>query len=380
MILNDQISNNNSDNDASGGGILDAILETEHAHALADFNPEDSASELLALLRDREREILAMRYGLKSYPQHTLEGIGKKLGLTRERVRQVEKESLRRLRAQTHPETVKRSAEIIKRIIEDHGGIFAEHALADHLLVADKSEKKINAMLFLLELFDEFNNLPESSNFHRAWHIGGFDFKKLDLFHETVISHFKQAGEPKDLETLKSFFASHENFADHKEYFQDKVVENLLRIIKQISSNPFGHYGLVTWRVIKPRDVGDKAYLVLKHYGKPEHYTKITEKINEHVFDDRTAYKETVHNELIMDTRFVLVGRGIYALTEWGYQKGVVTDVIKAVLAEFGEPITRNKIIDEVMKRRIVKRNTILVGLANKKHFRKIGKDKFSLV
>src|SRR5690606_25884944 len=122
-----------------------------------------------------------------------------------------------------------------------------------------------------------------------------------------------------------------------------------------------------------------KAYLVLKHHGKPEHYSAITKMINEHRFDSRTAYQETVHNELIKDDRFVLIGRGIYALTEWGYKKGVVADVIREVLSESNSPLSRDEIIAEVMKRRQVKRNTILVGLSNKKFFQKIGKDKYTL-
>ena len=125
--------------------------------------------------------------------------------------------------------------------------------------------------------------------------------------------------------------------------------------------------------------MGDKAYLVLKHHGKPEHYSAITKMINENKFDERSAYQETVHNELIKDDRFVLVGRGIYALSEWGFKKGVVADVIREILKSAGKPLSRDEIINEVLKRRQVKRNTILVGLSNRKNFQKVGKDKYLL-
>jgi len=68
--------------------------------------PEDSVeislrSEALALalnsLPERERQVLVLRYGLVDEEPKTLEEIGKRLGLTRERVRQIELESLRRL-------------------------------------------------------------------------------------------------------------------------------------------------------------------------------------------------------------------------------------------------------------------------------------------
>jgi len=117
----------------------------------------------------------------------------------------------------------------------------------------------------------------------------------------------------------------------------------------------------------------------MKNHGKPEHYSAITEMINKAHFDDRTAYKETVHNELIKDSRFILIGRGIYALSEWGFKPGVVSDVIVEVLQASGQPMSRDKIIEEVLKRRVVKKNTILVGLSNKKLFKKVGKNLYAL-
>jgi len=75
----------------------------------------------------------------------------------------------------------------------------------------------------------------------------------------------------------------------------------------------------------------------------------------------------------------VLVGRGIYALVDWGYKKGLVADIIKEILAASSEPMDRGKLVEEVLKQRVVRRNTILVGLANKQLFRKIGKNKYTL-
>jgi hypothetical protein len=68
--------------------------------------------------------------------------------------------------------------------------------------------------------------------------------------------------------------------------------------------------------------------------------------------------------------RFVLVGRGIYALSEWGYKTGVVRDVIKEMIKKNG-PMSKEDIIDQVMKERYLKKNTILVNLQNTKYFKK---------
>jgi len=54
-------------------------------------------AQALGTLTDRERDVVVMRYGLADAEPQTLEEIGRRLGLTRERVRQIELESLRRL-------------------------------------------------------------------------------------------------------------------------------------------------------------------------------------------------------------------------------------------------------------------------------------------
>ena len=58
---------------------------------------QPGAAQALAALAEREREVLVLRYGLDDHEPKTLEEIGRRLGLTRERVRQIEVEALRRL-------------------------------------------------------------------------------------------------------------------------------------------------------------------------------------------------------------------------------------------------------------------------------------------
>jgi RNA polymerase primary sigma factor len=53
---------------------------------------------MLELLPHREALVLRLRYGLESGKVHTLKEIGEKMGITRERVRQIEAQALRRLR------------------------------------------------------------------------------------------------------------------------------------------------------------------------------------------------------------------------------------------------------------------------------------------
>jgi DNA-directed RNA polymerase delta subunit len=80
--------------------------------------------------------------------------------------------------------------------------------------------------------------------------------------------------------------------------------------------------------------VRDFAYLAVKKHGSPLHFREVASLI-EKMFN-RAAHVATTHNELIKDPRFVLVGRGMYALREWGYTQGVVRDVIREALRKQG--------------------------------------------
>jgi hypothetical protein len=73
------------------------------------------------------------------------------------------------------------------------------------------------------------------------------------------------------------------------------------------------------------------------------------------------------------------VGRGIYALTEWGYKPGVVTDVIKEVLTEAKAPLSKEEIIERVLAKRMVKRSTVILALMNKDTFKKISSGEYTI-
>ena len=95
---------------------LEKPMDEENDRELGDLIPDDDGNDpeewatdvllgddvrvALEELPPREREALELRYGLKSGKPHTLEAIGKHLGVTRERARQLEAQALRRLR---HP-------------------------------------------------------------------------------------------------------------------------------------------------------------------------------------------------------------------------------------------------------------------------------------
>lgn len=358
--------------------ILDAIIGSQTQSNLVKFEPAALVSQLLNSLKERDREIVGKRFGLNSMELETLEAIGKKHDLTRERVRQIEKDSINQLKKSKNKD-LEQAIELIFETINEHGNIMSEEFLIQTMLVGKEDDRSRAALKFLLCLSEQFLNMKETSEFWNSWYVAGFDSSRLEQVVAELITILKKHGKVINQDDLFVHFTLSEFYKVHQVELTERVFRSYLNISKQIQINPFSELGLKDWTEIKPRDVGDKAYLVLKHHAKPEHYSVITNLINNHKFDSREAYQETVHNELIKDSRFVLIGRGIYALSEWGYTKGVVADVIKDVLKTSTKPLTREEIILEVLKRRQVKRNTILVGLSNKKYFAKVGKDRYSL-
>ena len=107
------------------------------------------------------------------------------------------------------------------------------------------------------------------------------------------------------------------------------------------------------------------------------HFVDIANKITEYLGD--SVKVNTIHNELIRNQEFILIGRGIYALKEWGFKPGTVLDVIVGVLEKKGEAMSVEDITNKVLKTRNVKRTTIYMNLQNKKVIERVGRNFYQL-
>ncbi|MDZ4244098.1 MAG: sigma factor-like helix-turn-helix DNA-binding protein [Candidatus Doudnabacteria bacterium] len=357
--------------------ILQRVMGSQQKTALRDFDPQQLVLEHLKVLGDREIQILLSRHGLNDGQEQTLEFIGKRLNLTRERVRQIEKDSFKKLKKNPFSEGLGKGIDLIFQILEGHGSIMRETDLLN-VTVPQGNDVTRHSILFLLNLSPSFIPHKESHEIYRSWSLAAFDRENFGKIIVSTRELIEAAKKPLPANRLFGLLRS-KNVLPTDRLFTDESLESIIEVSKSFDKNPFNEWGLGTWLEIHPKDVGDKAFLVLEHHGKPEHYSKITELINKQKFDDRTAHMETVHNELIRDGRFVLIGRGIYALKKWGYEKGTVGDVIEAILKKSQRPLAREEIITEVLKHRIAKKNTIIVGLADKKRFQKTQENKYLL-
>jgi hypothetical protein len=207
-----------------------------------------------------------------------------------------------------------------------------------------------------------------------AWRVDFVSWAQANATIAAIVGILENHGWPLKEEELIVRLQKHEVWMAHRQHygFNDDAPYPILahlRLSEQIKKNPFGEWGLTSWPTISPKRMADKIYLVLKKEGAPLHFRDITQRINAVGFTGKPAYAPTVHNELILDKRYVLVGRGIYALTEWGYAPGVVSDVVAAVLKQAARSLSREEIIQEVLKQRLVKRGTIYLALSNQKRF-----------
>ncbi len=88
--------------DEEGGNeIMDLIEDKSSANPeteLNNFFTKERLSSLLHIVSDREHEILNLRFGLANGRQHTLAEVSKKLGVSRERIRQIEENALKKLK------------------------------------------------------------------------------------------------------------------------------------------------------------------------------------------------------------------------------------------------------------------------------------------
>jgi hypothetical protein len=347
--------------------------EGTYKPASFSFDSMALAKKLLASAPDRAREVLIRRFGLGTDPKReTLESIGDMTGITRERVRQIEAAGLDAIRASKAFKDSSAAFGELARYIHSLGAIVPEDNLFS---ILGKDEKNRNRFRFFLVLDSAFYRERETNDFLARWHVDHATAKRI---HDALSKLYSSLPDEKVVtegELMDRFLEELKEVNDA--YKNEEVLKRWLSISKHIGKNPLSEWGRVSASAIRIKGVRDYAYLAIKRHGSPMHFSVVAEAIGK-IFSKK-AHIATTHNELIKDPRFVLVGRGLYALTEWGYTPGVVRDVIRETLEKTG-PLKREEIIKHVKKARFVKDNTILVNLNDSRYFKRLKDGRYSAV
>lgn len=328
------------------------------------FNPKQVTKRLLGALSTRAQDVLTKRYGLgDKVKRMTLEAIGEQYGITRERVRQIENYAIASIRKS---DAYKKETDVFVELKEElifFGSIVSE----EHFLVHLSADAGIrNHFHFLLVVGEEFEKRKEDEHFTHRWHADSSLAGKVEDALKKLYASLTYEELVSEPDIIAAFLGHLKDVAE--EYRTEEMARRWLSMSKVVSSNPLGEWGHSASPSVTPKGVRDFAYLAIRNHGSPLHFSEVAKRINE--LFEKKAHIATTHNELIKDDRFVLVGRGLYALSEWGYIQGVVRDVITKVLKENGA-LTKDEVVAKVLKERYVKPNTILVNLQDSKYFSK---------
>ena len=395
--------------------ILDQIINNHQAEEVARLDAIEIINNLFSELNERERDVLTRRFGLHGEDKETLEEIGKIHNLTRERIRQIETSSIKRLKQLGKLDNYLSGLKnVIIHLLEEHGGLMEKEYLFSNLVNFSigsgkkddneiKHKRHFNFLVSRL-LHDEFEEVSDSKFFKDSLKLKYHSLEHLENLALELLAKIREAkkifmteeliNESKELNAYKtnqdkfnqinnldiSGILANNLFQEPVDVInQNKAIYSILQAAKEIEQNKFGHWGIDDWSEINPKTINDKIYLILKNSGKPMHFVEIAEKINQISFDKKKANAATVHNELILDNKYILVGRGLYGLKEWGYEKGTVTEVIEKVMALTGHPLSREEIIDKVLEQRMVKKTTINLALMNRKKFEPVLGGKYKI-
>jgi predicted Zn-ribbon and HTH transcriptional regulator len=324
---------------------IDQFIES----ALADFTPN-------------QRKVLTCRFGLKAGKPCTLQNVGDELGITRERVRQIQEQAMKKVGSRVR-ETAGSFLNSVAAHLVSVGGVRRDDSFIldlKHEFFNGSTVKNLdNKIRFVLFSAGQPFYRKEDDTTNAYWYASEGVNKKYIEFVKHMTQLFK-GGDRKAILDNKVYLV----------HMKDMASGHFLSIPKHFGANVFGDIGLKSWPEISPKTIRDKAYLVLKKHGKPLHFEDIAKMISKSGIDKKNAHVQTVHNELIKDGRFVLVGRGIYGLEENGFVPGTVREVIARLLKKQG-PLQAHEVVRHVNQERFLKENTILLSLQNRKFFKR---------
>lgn len=340
-------------------------------------NLTDVIEEMFLVLTSKEKDVIVQRFSLDNRPRRTLESIGQQFSVTRERIRQIEKIALGKLRRTVQTTKLSLVNDFANKIIKEYGGVVLELKLVSEILNSLHSKEDVDANIIRLALSINTNvEKVEKTNLYKPfWRLKEIDLALISAVINAGIKVLKKKSDL--LSDAKLIVQVRQLLGEKLSIYSDPMIISILEIDKRLK-RVNDSFGLMTWRHINPRSIRDKAYIILKSAKQPLHFVEIANRISQAGFDKKVVTVQAVHNELIRYEQFVLVGRGLYALKEFGYQKGTVAEVIESLLRKKSS-LTKQEIIDGVLKQRHVKKGTISLNLQKNPQFVRIGRAVYKL-
>lgn len=339
---------------------------------MLQVNLQDIVNTLFMVLTEKEVTVVKKRFALFGQPKQTLEKIGKQFKVTRERIRQIESIALSKLKRTVRTTRLDEVNELAKGYLRMHGGLMREDELVSMVLrrIQNASTPDGSILRLSYSVDTEMSNEARPQTYVPLWRLASLAADDVDVIVDSMVKILRKRKSCMKREEIVSAIQSLNLFKDRVP--SPELISSCLKIDERLREIEDG-WGLTEWRFVRPRSIRDKVEIILRKIGKPLHFMDIANRIREAHFDHKNVTVQAVHNELIRYPQFVLVGRGLYALREWGYEPGTVADVIEKILIEKG-PLSKKEIIAEVGKQRTVKVGTISLNLQKMPYFVRVGR------
>jgi len=340
------------------------------------LNLKEILDEIFLVLTPKEKDVITKRFSLDNKPKQTLEQIGRHFSVTRERIRQIEKIAIGKLKRTVKNTRLNVIRELSSEILKENGGVMLEEKLVAAIINKIASSEDVDKYIvrLALNINMDVEQIEKNNELRPFWKFKEIDFATISAILKTGVKILKKSKEV--IEDSKLALAIKQELKSKADQ-PDITIISSLEVDNRIKRIPEG-FGLMEWRHINPRSIRDKAFIVLKKLNKPLHFVEIANQITQAGFDKKVVTVQAVHNELIRYDQFVLVGRGLYALKEWGYTKGTVAEVIESLLAK-KSPMSKQEIIQGVLKQRQVKKGTISLNLQKNPQFVRVGRAVYKL-
>lgn len=338
----------------------------------APFDIYQIFGTILDSLAEKERSVISRRIGLTGN-RETLQEIGDTYGITRERVRQIEDVGIKKIGRIMRSSPLMRIQESGEEILKMHGGVMTRDRLISAIVADVGFQDTVNENIVDVLLQANFNlqrSKPQLGTM-TYYHFPEIQKKLIEAIHREAVKILKKKGDIMENTTLYEMIKINlfAQFGKIDPVMIDSVVDIYIDLVK--GEEKF--IGLEKWKILNPSTLKDKAIYVLKKKKEPMHFLDIANAITEH-FSEPVKIS-TIHNELIRNGEFVLIGRGIYVLKDWWYRDGTVLDVILDIFAKAKAPLSTEEITSRVLKIRQVKTTTIYMNLQNKKFIERVGRN-----
>jgi len=315
-------------------------------------------NDSLSMLSTRAQDCVERRFGIGHDAPQTLDAIGKRHDITRERVRQIVRASLTQIH-ETANEDYVAVQDAVEAFVRSRGGIVHAPRLFKKFFTDHGADGGVMRFFIAASesvvLVDKHKKHPIEPSIH----LTDFDFEQWKAVHDDAHGYFMQTKSVAIEDDLYAVLAK-----KHK-YLDSAHIREHMHASKEIGKNPYGHWGVTSWSDVRPKSIRDKVYLILKHASNPLHFREIAVAIDDKNLGkgSRKTHPQTVHNELIKDKNFVLVGRGTYGLSSQGYKKGKVKELIVKIIESAEKELTADEIIERVLDQRTVKPATVKINL-----------------